>query len=111
MFHVITRFGTTSLVATLGSELPKSVLPGALGPTSTKQIMITAPASSHVPLPNTIASSMRTHTASDVSWTSLEEVLIHAVSVPAARFDHHLRTRLHSRSGFDNLAAASDQLV
>ncbi|WP_425444715.1 hypothetical protein [Streptomyces phaeoluteigriseus] len=56
MFHVMTRFGTTSLAASAGSDLPILSSPGALGPTSTTQATITAPASNGVPFPNTIAS-------------------------------------------------------
>jgi hypothetical protein len=55
MFHVMTRFGTTSLTAVTGSDLPEAPL-GALGPTSTMQATAMAPASNRMPLPNTIAS-------------------------------------------------------
>jgi hypothetical protein len=55
MFHVMTRFGTTSLTAVTGSDPLEAPL-GALGPTSTMQATVMAPASNRMPLPNTIAS-------------------------------------------------------
>lgn len=59
MFHVMTRFGTTSLTASTGTDLAKRAPLGALGPTSTMQATITAAANNRAPLTNTIASSIR----------------------------------------------------
>ncbi|GGW95411.1 hypothetical protein GCM10010297_16500 [Streptomyces malachitofuscus] len=67
MFHVMTRFGTTSLTASADSGLAKGTPPGALGPRSIMQVTITAPASNRGPLPNTVASPLSTPVADDVS--------------------------------------------
>ncbi|GGV81381.1 hypothetical protein GCM10010294_54930 [Streptomyces griseoloalbus] len=67
MFHVMTRFGTTSLTASTGSDLVKGVPLGALEPRSTMQATITTPASDRMPRPSTLASSLWIHMASDIS--------------------------------------------
>src|SRR3954454_12873345 len=65
-FHVMTRFGTTSLTASAGNDLASRAPLGALGPDSTIQATTMAPTSNHVPFPNTIASSTRNLGATDV---------------------------------------------
>ncbi|GAA3826805.1 hypothetical protein GCM10023083_69810 [Streptomyces phyllanthi] len=57
MFHVMTRFDMTSLTASTGSDLAERAPLGALGPTSTMQATVMAPASNRVPRTSTIASS------------------------------------------------------
>ncbi|CAM5467989.1 hypothetical protein SGLAM104S_07597 [Streptomyces glaucescens] len=57
MFHVMTRFATTSLAASTGSGLAKWAPLGPVGPTSTTQATTAAAAaSSRVPFPSTSAS-------------------------------------------------------
>lgn len=59
MFHVMTRFGTTSLTASAGWAPAKRAPVGALGPTSATKTASKAPANNRTPvlLPSTLASS------------------------------------------------------
>lgn len=64
MFHVMTRFGTTSLGASAGNGLATQAPFDALGPTSSTQATISAPARHRAPVPVTFASSKWNHTPS-----------------------------------------------
>lgn len=64
MFHVMTRPGTTASGASAGSGLVMWTPFGALGPTSSTQAAISAPASRRAPVPVTFASSEQRPTPS-----------------------------------------------
>src|SRR5690606_19345219 len=65
-FHVMTRFGTVSRPSGADGWPAKRLPPGALGPASTAQARITPPANHRVPLPSTVASSVRTTVADSI---------------------------------------------
>jgi hypothetical protein len=56
MFHVMTRFATTSGVAPTGGDPEKGTPTGALGPTRTMQATIKAPTSKRMRLADTVVS-------------------------------------------------------